>query len=77
MQGPTGTLSEDFPCTVCAPSIKFYIFTGMDYWSGVLDWTTGMGGVIFFKHAHDNQRFSIMITRRFGTSKSLYIIGLA
>ena len=28
---------------------------GMEYWSGVLDWTTGVGGR-YFKHAHSNQR---------------------
>ena len=27
---------------------------GMEYWSGVRNWTTGVGVAIFLKHAHNN-----------------------
>ena len=47
----------------------------MEYWSGVLDRTTGVGGAIFFTHAHNNKsshRDKLMIWH-FIESQSLYI----
>ena len=42
---------------------------GMDHGSGVLDWTTGVGGAIFLKNSHRDK----LIIWHFIESQSRYI----